>query len=415
MESSDESLAWRTSFLEGVSSLSSIGTEVRAAFAAACTEHRLEAGDPLLRRDQPTTHLYVVVDGELAVQRDGLVLNTMGPRQLVGEISALDGTAATADVVAQTATRCLRMEAETFQQLTQKHAPLAWAMVQLLDDRLRFATQREVQRTNELAAANRNLRAAQARLVQSEKMVALGRLVAGVAHEVNTPLGSILSSRQTLTKALPSLQKAAASGDERKRDRWVQVMEQSLDVIGEGAERIGAIITRLRSFARLDQAEQQMADINDCVQEVCDMFRSELRADTELKLELGDVPPLHCMPRLLNQALLNLLLNAHQAIEGPGIIIVETETAGDHAVIEVRDSGCGVADHIGDKIFDPGFTTRGVGVGTGLGLPMALQNVQEHGGDITFEAAPEGGACFRVTLPLAGPPSGPPQASIVTR
>jgi signal transduction histidine kinase len=271
--------------------------------------------------------------------------------------------------------------------------------------KLKEAAKRELV-LQRLEVAHKELRETQAQLVQSEKMAAMGQLVAGVAHEVNTPLGAIHSTSDSLARALRKLEAAldeacpGARLDNRKLTVALKAIGQASEVIGEGSERVTEIITRLRSFARLDEAEHKRIDIRQGIEDALVLLQHQIPAEIAVTRELGEVPQVHCNPRQLNQVFLNLLLNARQAIEGEGEIFVSTALREEQVVIVIRDSGAGIPVENMAKIFDPGFTTRGVGVGAGLGLAIAYSAIKDHEGEITVESEPGQGTTVTIMLPV---------------
>jgi len=248
----------------------------------------------------------------------------------------------------------------------------------------------------------RELQSAQVRLVQSEKMAALGLLVAGVCHELNTPLGAVTCARDTLDRATDKLVAllAGSPADIPAIDRCVRALRAAGDSIGKGTARIDAIATRLRSFARLDEADVQRVDVHDVLEDALAVSSQKL-GDRSIVRDYGDTPPLTCRPRLLNQLLFNLLANAAEATRDDGTITLRTRHDGTHLFLTVEDDGAGIPPSELPRIFDPGFTTKGVGVGSGLGLSICLEIVQDHGGTIRADSAPGAGARFEIAFPAS--------------
>jgi signal transduction histidine kinase len=259
------------------------------------------------------------------------------------------------------------------------------------------------ERTAELRAANAQLtqtlaqlRAAQAQLVQSEKMAALGSLVAGLAHEINTPLGAITSNTDAVVRGLGKLRADVPAG---RADVW-RLVDELLGINAEACRRISVIVTNLRTFARLDEAEWKTADMREGMDSTLALVEHLHRGRIEIVRDYAAVPPIACHPGQLNQVFMNLLVNAIQAIDGPGTIRVRLAVEGRHLKVEVEDTGAGIAPaHLG-RVFDPGFTTKGVGVGTGLGLAICHRIVEAHAGTIGVTSRPGAGSTFTVRLPL---------------
>lgn len=251
------------------------------------------------------------------------------------------------------------------------------------------------------------LRRAQAALVQSEKMAAMGRLVAGVAHELNTPLGALQSAQASLATAAQRIETSVRDGAPQliERDRTLRnslrVVSGTTSVVASGTERIGQVVDRLERFARLDRAERARVDIHQCVDDaLAALPRPE---NIAIECELGAAAELMCSPAKLNQLFLILAHNAVDAMPAGGTLRVKTASNDDAISVWMSDEGCGVDPAIADRIFDPGFTTKGVGVGTGLGLAIAYQIVTEHGGTIELDEAATAGTTMLVRLPLLPP------------
>lgn len=260
-----------------------------------------------------------------------------------------------------------------------------------------------VQRALQLAEAD--LAEAQARLVQSEKMASLGMLVAGIAHEINTPIGAVGSMHATLVlgtqKLHELLDRKLEGGLDANPDakKVLRIIEDANRVIADGTSRVTNIVRRLKSFARLDEAELKDASLNDGLEDTLTLIHHELKHEVTVHKKLGDIPPVACFPGRLNQVFLNLLMNAKQAMPEGGDIWVETWADDQYTYASVRDSGVGISKENLQKIFEPGFTTKGVEVGTGLGLSICFQIVHEHFGELTVDSELGRGSTFTVKIP----------------
>jgi len=258
----------------------------------------------------------------------------------------------------------------------------------------------------ELSIAHEDLKDTQSQLVQSEKMASLGMLVAGVAHEINTPLGAVMSMHDTLIRGVDKMKGFVARSLSSKKtsndnvQKTIDIIDNANKVIDSGTVRIRQIVKQLKSFARLDEAEMQTVDVNECIEETIKLFEHELKEDVKLTKNFNNLPEVACYPAKLNQVFLNLLINSNQAIDGKGEISIDTFTEDDNICITIIDNGEGIPENLLDKIFDPGFTTRGVGVGTGLGLSISYRIIQEHKGDISVESKEGEGSTFKITLPI---------------
>ncbi len=276
------------------------------------------------------------------------------------------------------------------------------------DIRARREHEREIQAyARELEATNQELRGAQLQLVQAEKMASLGSLAAGVAHEINTPIGAIHSNVDVTGKALGQLRaildevpEGAALASHPKFQRLLSIVEQLNATNRTASERIAVIVRSLRNFARLDEAEHQHADLHEGIESTLALVRHQTKDRIEIVRDFGQLPQVGCFPNQINQVFMNLLVNGLQAIEGEGTITVTTRHEGEEVVLGFTDTGKGISkEHIG-RIFDPGFTTKGVGVGTGLGLSICYRIVSDHGGTIAVDSEVGRGTTFTIRLPV---------------
>ena len=277
-------------------------------------------------------------------------------------------------------------------------------------------------RKDELETALRQLQQAQAQLVQGEKMASLGQLVAGVAHEINNPLAYVSNNLSVLDRDVrrvaalmrlyrdhlgddlpPALRDA---DDELDLDYTLAGLDRLLTSTKLGLQRVGEIVANLRDFSRLDEGEWKEVDPNEAAKVTLAMVRYQAtQKGIALGQEPGDVPMIWCNPGEINQVLLNLLMNAIQAVESGATITLATRASADRREVQfaVSDDGPGIPGSVRGKIFDPFFTTKPQGVGTGLGLWITYNIVADHGGRIELETEPGRGTTFTVTLPVQGP------------
>jgi len=257
-----------------------------------------------------------------------------------------------------------------------------------------------------LAADSRDA-SALAERVNAAKLATLGMLVAGVSHELNTPLGAIRSNHDVLERALAKLQNILADErvDEDELDevrRIVRAVDDVLQVNTLAVERMGEIVASLRSFGRLDRAQRDRVDLREGIESTLALLAHEARGrGVELRSESDGLPPVECYPAQLNQMVMNLALNAVQASRPGGTVWIRTRRAGDEAVVlEIADQGVGISPALRERIFEPGFTTRGSRIGMGLGLPIVAQIAALHDARIEIESEPGQGTLFRVTIPV---------------
>lgn len=253
----------------------------------------------------------------------------------------------------------------------------------------------------ELERANRELRETQAQLVQSAKMASLGQLVAGIAHEINNPAAFVIAHVQTVQRLLLDIGAEAAPALSEDGTRKLAKATQRLADIGVGMDRVRDLVVKLRTFSRLDEGEHKPSSVRENVDSVLLMLRHRTkgRIDVTCHIDARDVIP--CYPGLLNQALMNLVSNAIDAIEGPGQIDIVFERGNDSCMISVQDSGKGIAPELHERVCEPFFTTKPVGQGTGLGMSITWQIVQRHRGRMKIHSEPGRGTRIEIALPLA--------------
>jgi signal transduction histidine kinase len=265
----------------------------------------------------------------------------------------------------------------------------------------------EIAKLNETLEARvdertRELRDTQAQLMQSEKMRSLGQLVAGVAHELNNPIGFVHANLQLLAGFIERLVEAQLDGGdvERPRDAIGKLLLRSR----EGTERVKKIVQDLRTFSRMDQAELADVDLNEELRRTLGLMEPRFKDGIRVATDLSELPSVRCYPAQLNQVFMNLVMNACDALGSGGTVSVRTRTTPAGVCLDFADDGPGIPLHVRERIFEPFFTTKPVGQGTGLGLSISHGIVERHGGRLTVDCPPEGGTVFRVELPLVALP-----------
>ena len=276
-----------------------------------------------------------------------------------------------------------------------------------------------------LIELNRKLSTAQEQLVQSEKLASIGQLAAGVAHEINNPVGYIFSNIGTLEKYLVGVFRMLAAYEEHESHLEPTPLggqlaalraEVELDYLKEdiptlmretreGIERVRKIVQDLKDFSHVDARRQwEWADLHKGIDSTLNIVNNEIKYKADVVKQYGVLPEVLCLPSELNQVFMNLLVNAAHAISKErGRLVVRTGTQAGEVWVEVEDDGCGIpADNL-KRIFDPFFTTKPVGKGTGLGLSLSYGIVKKHGGRIDVDSEVGRGTCFRVTVPIEQP------------
>lgn len=260
------------------------------------------------------------------------------------------------------------------------------------------------------------LEQANSQLVQSEKLAAIGQLAAGVAHEINNPIGYVSSNLKTLGGYVQDLLRIIDSTDGTQDIEGVQQLKRSLeydyirddvasliDESEDGLERVKKIITALKDFSHIDEEEFRLADIHRGIDTTLNVVHSELKYKAEVVKEYGELPEIECIFSQINQVVMNLLVNAAHAIEEFGLITLRTGRDGEWVWFEVEDTGKGIEPELINRIYEPFFTTKPVGKGTGLGLALSYSIIQKHHGRIKVFSEVGQGTRFRVGLPIKQP------------
>jgi PAS domain S-box-containing protein len=276
------------------------------------------------------------------------------------------------------------------------------------------------EKNRELEVAYVDLKAAQSQILQQEKMASIGQLAAGVAHEINNPIGFIASNLGTLDKYLSRFNEysdvlaGVASGlhdsaiderlaAERKRLKIDLITDDAKKLIVEsqdGTERVKVIVQNLKSFSHVDQGQVTDADVNECIETTLNIVWNELKYKATVKKEYGVLPHIRCYPQQLNQVFMNLLVNAAHAIDRQGVITIRTWVDGGSLFASIADTGCGIPTENLARIFEPFFTTKEVGKGTGLGLSITYDIIKKHNGVIDVQSDPGKGTVFTIELPI---------------
>lgn len=302
--------------------------------------------------------------------------------------------------------------------------------LQIEDELMR--TNEDLSRANdELQEANEKLKSNQAQLVHTEKMASVGQLAAGIAHEINNPVGFVKSNIGMLndyigvfknllgeySELADHVRQGPMNGQASVLERIDRILQdENLDFVLEdvdnlltesltGAERVREIAQNLKSFARLDEAEMQYADLNEGLQVTLRMIQNEIKYHCTLHEDLQPLPKLLCYPGQLNQVFMNLLVNASQAIKEEGEVSIETRALEDEVLVRISDTGEGIPKKNIPKLFNPFFTTKPIGEGTGLGLSVSYGIIKRHNGRIEVESEVGSGTTFSIYLPIDGKPN----------
>jgi PAS domain S-box-containing protein len=315
--------------------------------------------------------------------------------------------------------------AERTQWLNDNNKTLQWEVDK------RREIEKQLRRSKlELQYTVKQLQKTQAQIIQSEKMASIGQLAAGVAHEINNPVAFMSSNLNAMaeyqaqladmlqrsikiinalgdsqnTKQLPDTMGSAVAevqelAEQLDLEFLFEDFPQLIEESQEGALRIRKIVGDLKDFAHPGEQQRVAADINQGLDTTINIAWNEIKYKAKLVRDYGEIPPVTCYPQQINQVFMNLLVNAAQALEKDGQILVKTRHVDGHVVIQISDNGCGIPEAVKSKIFDPFFTTKEIGKGTGLGLNMAYNIIKKHKGKIEVDSTVGCGTTFTITLP----------------
>jgi two-component system, NtrC family, sensor kinase len=308
----------------------------------------------------------------------------------------------------------------SYRALNRSHEELAVANTSL--------EARVSERTQDLERAYDELKESQVQLVQAEKMSSLGQLVAGIVHEINTPLLYVLNNATVTAENVEELRTCVADASRLATlvetrgvqsvevQTAVQMLSEHIDptalsetideIVGlsqdstDGLNQISELVQSLKDFSRLDRAAEDRFDVREGIEKTLLITRNLLKYGVTVDQRFGEVPPILCAPSRINQVFINLVTNAVQAMDGKGTLTITTSARDGWVDIEVCDTGCGIAPENLSKIMDPFFTTKPVGQGTGLGLSIVRRIVDEHGGKIAVDSKVGVGTTITISLPI---------------
>ncbi|PIU00464.1 MAG: hypothetical protein COT74_05925 [Bdellovibrionales bacterium CG10_big_fil_rev_8_21_14_0_10_45_34] len=270
------------------------------------------------------------------------------------------------------------------------------------------------EKVQQLQVANENLKETQAQLVHSAKMVGLGQLVAGIAHELNNPISFVYANirhlKEHTAKLFDTIKEFSAKAGVKEAQAILSKNEfeyieadlpKLISSFEEGSQRVKEIVTGLRSFSRSEDQQAHGFDVNEGLKTTLSLISGELKTRINVKTSFGDLPEIQCVSGQINQVFMNILTNAAQAIPGEGEISVATKSKGDFVIVEIADNGEGMSAETQKRIFEPFYTTKPVGEGTGLGLSISYSLIQKHGGKIEVTSKPGKGTKFTISLPVS--------------
>lgn len=305
--------------------------------------------------------------------------------------------------------------------------PSELTLAEMSDVQIRAIVGELLQANKELKVLNSKLSDAKNKLIQSEKLASIGQLAAGVAHEINNPIGFIFSNFGTLEQYLQDLfqmlsayEEAEASMQDAEALARIRQLRDDLEIeylredipnlmreSRDGIQRVRKIVQDLKDFSRVDaRQEWESVNLHHGIDSTLNIVNNEIKYKADVVKQYGDLPEVQCLPSELNQVFMNLLVNAAHAItQERGTITIRTGTEGAEAWVEIADDGAGIAAENLQRIFDPFFTTKPVGQGTGLGLSLSYGIVQKHGGRMEVTSEIGQGTTFRVTIPVERAPA----------
>ena len=315
-----------------------------------------------------------------------------------------------------------RQQAEEL-RLTRQIAALTKALQQELEEKQHAEEALKKEKAEQLVLINR-LEEAHNQLLQAEKMASIGQLAAGVAHEINNPIGFVNSNLGVLQSYVQKLLNLVGAYEKYEPELSTESIEalnalkqetdlgylrdDISDLLSDslgGLQRVKRIVQDLKDFSHISDSEMLWANLEDGLESTLNVVWNELKYKAEVVKDYGKLPEVECIPSQLNQVFMNLLVNAAQAIQEHGKITLRTRQEDDNVRIEIADTGCGIPQEIINRIFDPFFTTKPVGTGTGLGLSITHGIIRKHNGRIDVSSEPGKGTTFSITIPIHQPQS----------
>ena len=321
--------------------------------------------------------------------------------------------------------KCVRDRQQTEElRLTRQVAALTRALQEQLEEKKRAEEALQREKAEQQILIDR-LEEAHNQLLQSEKMASIGQLAAGVAHEINNPIGYVNSNLGALQTYVQSMLRLISDyelhEEELKPESRIALhaLKQKIDIVYlrqdvsdllseslGGLQRVKRIVQDLKDFSHIGDSEMQWANLEDGLESTLNVVWNELKYKVQIVKDFGSIPEVKCIPSQINQVFMNLLVNAGQAIQERGVITLRTRQEGKNVCVEISDTGTGIPQEIINRIFDPFFTTKPVGTGTGLGLSITHGILRKHNGQIEVESQPGKGTTFRITLPIQQDTSG---------
>ncbi len=267
---------------------------------------------------------------------------------------------------------------------------------------LSYTARKTVREAVEKEVAFAKAQEQQIRLISRGKLVALERLVAGVAHELNTPLGALSSQASTLSRAAQLV--VSEQSSDKKKVRASRIIEEGGGHMNAAIERVQRTLTSLRAFARLDEAEVDRIELEESLETTLALIPSSLTEGVQIERDLQKVPALYCRPREINQVLMTVLVNAFESMKGQGRLSLQLKREAGDAVVVIQDTGPGMSEEALSHLFDLGFAQKGKRMGMGLGLPIGKRIIEEHGGTLEFTSEVGQGCAVRITIPMLESP-----------
>lgn len=252
------------------------------------------------------------------------------------------------------------------------------------------------ERTQDLNVAYETLKQTQSQLVQAGKMASIGQLAAGIAHEINNPVGFVKSNLHSLGETVRILRQRGCGQSEDLLEEIDEIIVDST----EGLRRIDSIVKNLRTFSRMDGGQTALANVNELIDTTLSVINNEIKYKATVRREYGELPEIYCSRDRLNQVFVNILVNAAQAIETHGEITIRTGYDEERVLVEISDTGSGIREEDIERIFDPFFTTKDIGDGTGLGLSIVYDIIKAHKGTIAVDSTVGQGTTFTISLPI---------------
>lgn len=392
------------SLLKKIPFFSQIPDDVIKKIQNSGTIEELPVGHVICREGDETNSMYLILKGDVRIYKQddqGLEIEmaVLKAGSFLGELAFLDNNPRSADVACITDVELFTLVREDFLKLLENHPEIIRSVIISLTSKLREKIEDDF--TSKLSKERLRSQA------EVERHRSLSLMVAGVAHEINNPIGAVSSANNVIDRCIDKIETELQQSETledftggRAYNNLREILRENSAIVASASERITTIVTSLRNFVRLDEAEYQQVDIHEGINSTLTLLESRYKGRIEVTTDYGDLPEIRCFPGQLNQVFMNLLKNAVQAIEGVGTIHIQTSQKAKSIQVAFTDSGVGIGPEKLKKLFDFGFSQDNDRVKMGAGLASSMNIIKKHAGTITVKSEVGSGSTFTIEIPV---------------